>query len=81
MFRTNEQSLVHTFWKAFYFSSGSQELYQFGSYSVKSNDGSKAIVHADITYPNGQRGEVDLTMIKEGNAWKYGYIESGMKIN
>jgi|GEM_PF-4179237 len=81
MFKTNEQSLVHTFWKAFYFSSGSQELYQFGHYTVASTVGNTAIVHAEIVYPNGQKGEVDLTMIKEGSAWKYGYIESGMKIS
>jgi hypothetical protein len=80
MFKQNEKSLIHSFWKNFYFNSGSQELYQFGAFTTKSISGNQAIVHCELTYPNGQTGEVDITMVKEGNSWKYGYIESGFTL-
>ncbi|XVJ51635.1 MAG: hypothetical protein HEQ32_05990 [Vampirovibrio sp.] len=81
MFRMNEKTLIHTFWKTFYFSSGTQELYQFGSYALSGIQGDKAAISCRLQYPNGQQGEVDICMVKEGTAWKYGYIESGMKLN
>ncbi|MFN7310728.1 MAG: hypothetical protein ACK5T0_05085 [Vampirovibrionales bacterium] len=81
MFRMNEKTLVHTFWKTFYFSSGTQELYQFGSYSLKAMQGDKAIVDCVLQYPNGQQGQVDICMVKEGTVWKYGFVESGMTLS
>jgi hypothetical protein len=80
MFKQNEKSLIHSFWKNFYFNSGSQELYQFGAFETNGIQGNKATVHCVLTYPNGQEGEVDITMIKEGASWKYGYIESGLTL-
>ena len=81
MFRMNEKTLVHTFWKTFYFSSGTQELYQFGSYSLRVIEGDKAVIDCVLKYPNGQQGQVDICMVKEGTSWKYGFIESGLKLN
>lgn len=80
MFRSNEKTLIHTFWKTFYFNSGTQELYQYGQYSVKEMQGNKAIVSVRLQYPNGQTGSVDIQMFKEGSDWKYGYIESGLSL-
>lgn len=78
MFKRNETQLVQTFWKHFYFTSGAGELYQFGWFDTSEVAGGTASVPVRLEYPNGQRGSVTLTAVKEGSVWKFGYIESGL---
>jgi hypothetical protein len=78
MFKKNEAALIQSFWKHFYFQSGAGELYQFGYFHPYQAEGSQANVEVRMEYPNGQKGQVQLIMVKEGGGWKFGYIESGL---
>jgi hypothetical protein len=79
MFKRNDQSLVQSFWKHFYFASGAGELYQFGYFELIDTQGNTADVNVRLEYPNGQAGSVKLKMQKERNAWRFAYIESGLE--
>jgi hypothetical protein len=78
MFKNNDPSLIQSFWKHFYFSSGAGELYQFGYFEPETESGNEATARIRLEYPNGQKGKVLLKMFKEGGKWHFGYIESGL---
>lgn len=77
MFKRNEATLVQSFWKRFYFNSGALEIFRFGYFSTESQQGNEAVVLVRLEYPNGQKGEVRIKMLKE-KTWKLAYMESGL---
>ena len=79
MFERNDPSLMKTFWKHFYMNSGALEIYRFGYFNPGPVNGKFGTVHVNLKYPDGRSGSVDLTMLKEGALWKFGYLESGLR--
>jgi hypothetical protein len=77
MFDNNDQSLMKTFWKRFYYNCNAYEIYRFGYFHLEANDGKTAVVRIDMQYPDGRTQELKLTMLNE-RGWKFGYLESGL---
>lgn len=79
MFSRNDTSLMKSFWKQFYMCSGALEIYRFGYFALAGTQGNQATVAVNLQYPDGRKGQVKLTMVKEGRDWKFAYVESGLK--
>lgn len=78
MFERNDSMLLKFFWRRFFFSSGANEIYRLGYFSVDSVKGKKAIVKVTLKYPNGQVREIGLPMVNERGGWKLAYVENNL---
>ncbi len=78
MFERNDTMLLKFFWRRFFFSSGANELYRLGYFSIDSSKGKKAIVKVTLKYPNGQVKEIGLPMVHERGGWKLAYVENNL---
>lgn len=76
LFDNNDTSIMKTFWKRFFFSSGANDFFHFGTYETVENDGKKATVRINLGYPNGHRAHVDVAMLNERGGWKLAYFEA-----
>lgn len=78
MFERNDSILLKFFWRRFFFSSGANELYRLGYFSIDRQDNKKAIVKVTLKYPNGQVQEIGLPMVNERGGWKLAYVEHNL---
>ncbi|MBX2860401.1 MAG: hypothetical protein KTR14_04155 [Vampirovibrio sp.] len=78
LFENNDASIMKTFWKRFFYSSGANEFFRYGYYETIAHQGKRATVRVKLVYPDGSQNEVDLQMVQELNGWKLAYVESGL---
>jgi len=78
MFERNDSILLKFFWRRFFFSSGTNELYRLGYFTVDSVKGNKAVIKVTLKYPNGQVQEVGLPMVMERGGWRLAYVEHNL---
>lgn len=78
MFERNDPMLMKFFWRRFFFSSGANEIYRLGYFSLDSVKGKKAVVRVTLKYPNGQVREIGLPMVEERGQWCLAYVENDL---
>ena len=74
LFENNDTSVMKSFWKRFFYSSGANDFFHFGTYETIANDNKKATVRINLAYPNGHRAHMDVPMVNE-RGWKLAYFE------
>jgi len=80
MFESNDQSLIQIFWRRFVAKCNANDFCRYASFSTESTEGKQANVLATIRYPDGRSIPLRLIMQNEMGGWKFGYLESGFKI-
>lgn len=78
LFENNDSSLMKSFWRRFFFVSGSNEFFRFGYFNTAKTEGGKAVVEILCKFPDGRIKKSQILMIQKGKEWKFGYIESGL---
>ncbi len=78
LFENNDVSLMKTFWKRFFFSSGANEFFRFGYYATVDNTGSQSTVRVLCKFPDGRSTQTDLLLLNERGNWKLGYVEASL---
>ncbi|MDX2086025.1 MAG: hypothetical protein SFZ03_11635 [Candidatus Melainabacteria bacterium] len=76
MFERNDPSLMKSFWKRFYYSSSAYDIYRYGYYETVGIEGKTATIRITLHLPDGRKPAVDVQFMKEGNTWKFAYVES-----
>jgi hypothetical protein len=78
LFENNDPGVMKSFWKRFFYSSGTNDFFQFGTYHTVQSDNKNATVRIQLEYPNGHRTAVDIQMVFEKGGWKLAYVEAGL---
>ena len=80
MFENNDTSLIKLFWRRFVIKSSANDFCHYATFQTDSINGKEAQVLASVNYPDGRVVTIRLEMLYEFGGWKFGYFESGFKI-
>lgn len=80
MFESNDQSLIQIFWRRFVGKCNANDFCRYATFQTETIDGKQSNVLATINYPDGRSIPLRLVMQNEFGGWKFGYLESGFKI-
>lgn len=81
MFENNDNTLIQIFWRKFVYKCNANDFVHYAYFETQELTGNQAVVRATFKYPDGQQKFLVLTMINERGGWKFGYFESGFKID
>lgn len=78
LFEKNDPSMMKSFWKRFFYSSGANDFFRFGYYETIEDNGKQATVKVTFKYPDGRSASTQVKALRQKGGWRFAYLESGL---